>query len=125
MFLFPSHDPFADYESTFDDIRLLEEKETETYKEIRELKGKIEEVKKDKENLKMFWRCYMDYADPCERLDCPDKKFIDEWTDDEELRETLYEDFNIDEEEEEEEDISTICKDLVKTVIDNAIISQV
>lgn len=35
----------ADYETTFDDIRLLEEELEETYKEIRELKGENKELK--------------------------------------------------------------------------------
>ena len=43
----------------------------------------------------------MDYTDPRRRLEYPDKEFVDGWTDDNELRESLYEDFNIEEEEEE------------------------
>jgi hypothetical protein len=158
----------ADYETTFDDIRLLEEKETETYKEIRELKGEIEMLKDrsqeamkltmsqndrfmdqlesrdtfiqvQKEEIRKSYienknlteeiskklesdkyqvhhiNCYLDYNG--KYLECPDKEFIDEYTDDEKLRKDLYEDFNItdDEEEEEEDDELCICDNCSET----------
>ena len=79
-------------------------KELTFQKECRETENKeIAELKKEKEHLKMYWSCFMDYCDPCERLDVPDKEFIDDWTDVKEQRESLYEDFNIEEEDEEEE----------------------
>ena len=73
-------------------------------KEIVELKKENEELKEKNMDLKMYWRCFMDFADPRGSLEYPDKEFIDGWTDDEELKETLYEDFNIEEEEDDSEE---------------------
>tara|TARA_R110000824_G_scaffold399689_1_gene605502 strand:- start:71 stop:943 length:873 start_codon:yes stop_codon:yes gene_type:complete len=66
--------------------------------------------------------CYLDYNG--KYLECPDKGFIDEYTDDEKLRKDLYEDFNItdDEEEDDEEDnIEDICKDIIKTIVEGVV----
>ena len=62
----------------------------------------IAQLKEQNEGLEMYWSCFIDYADPKGHLECPNKEFIDGWTDDEEVRQSLYEDFNIEEEEEEE-----------------------
>tara|TARA_R110000787_G_scaffold50528_1_gene120319 strand:+ start:56 stop:1003 length:948 start_codon:yes stop_codon:yes gene_type:complete len=82
-----------------------------------------EELKEKNMDLKMYWRCFMDFADPRGSLEYPDKEFIDGWTDDEELKETLYEDFNIEEEEEEEEENESeeICKEIVKTIVEGVV----
>ena len=108
----------------------------EIRKSYIENKNLTEEISKKLESDKYqvhHINCYLDYNG--KYLECPDKEFIDEYTDDEKLRKDLYEDFNITDDEEDDEDlgdcldlpdnhpavISKICKDLVKTVIDNAI----
>ena len=69
--------------------------------EFNQVKKENEKLKQEKEHIKKYWRCFMDYTDRYGQLGYPDKEFVDGWTDDNELRESLYEDFNIEEEEEE------------------------
>jgi len=52
----------------------------------------VEDLKKDIH----FYKCFVNTVDPkCKMMNYMEKKDVDEYTDDEELREYLYEEFNL------------------------------
>ena len=107
-----------------EEIKKLKEENKGLVQQIHNGLNAQVEVEEENEGLKMYWRCFLDYTDPRGRLECPDKEFIDGWTDDEEVRQSLYEDFDIEEDEEEEEEEASneeICKEIVKTIVEGVV----
>ena len=75
--------------------------------QIEELKKEIEELKKDNEEFKstvLYYNCLVRFYDPKCNGDSPDKEHIDEYCEelgyDDQIKERLYKDFYIDEDDE-------------------------